>query len=57
VSTFTTGDQAYPSIAADSAGDFVVAWMSYGQDGSLFGIFAQRYSQIVPVQLVGFRVE
>jgi hypothetical protein len=44
VNTFTTGDQAYPSIAADSAGDFVVAWMSYGQDGSLFGIFAQRYS-------------
>ncbi len=28
----------------DAAGDFVIAWDSYGQDGSSYGIFAQRYS-------------
>ena len=27
----------------DSAGDFVVAWNSLGQDGSGLGVFAQRY--------------
>ena len=27
----------------DSSGDFVIAWDSYGQDGSGYGIYAQRY--------------
>ena len=31
-------------MAADADGDFVVAWQSFGQDGSIYGIFARRFS-------------
>ena len=34
----------YPSVAADADGDFVVAWQSYDQDGSSYGVFARRFS-------------
>ena len=34
---------ALPSVASDAAGNFVVVWQSYGQDGSGCGVFAQRY--------------
>jgi len=44
VNTYTTGHQAIPAVAADSAGNFVVTWWSTGQDGSSNGVFAQRYS-------------
>ncbi|MEL6769686.1 MAG: T9SS type A sorting domain-containing protein [Bacteroidota bacterium] len=44
VNTSTAGDQFGPSVAADTNGDFVVAWQSSGQDGDEFGIFAQRYA-------------
>ncbi len=44
VNTFTTGDQAHPAVAMDSAGDFLVAWQSYGEDGNQYGIYAQRYT-------------
>ena len=44
VNTFTTSHQANPSIALDADGDFVIAWRSYGQDGSNNGIYAQRYN-------------
>jgi hypothetical protein len=43
VNTYTTGIQHEPSVALDAAGNFVVLWESSGQDGSLSGIFAQRY--------------
>jgi hypothetical protein len=43
VNTFTTGNQFYPSVAADSSNGFVVSWSSLGQDGGGYGIFAQRY--------------
>ena len=46
VNTYTTGHQAYPAVAADAAGSFVVAWMSYGSDGtdtSSYSIQAQRF--------------
>ncbi|HEV3343661.1 MAG TPA: hypothetical protein VG125_25035, partial [Pirellulales bacterium] len=46
VNTYTTGNQANPSVAMDSAGDFVVAWQSYGEDGSAYGVYAQRYAAI-----------
>ena len=55
VNTYTTHNQRSPSIASDSAGQFVVAWESYLQEGG--GIFGQRYGVIVPVELLGFRVE
>ena len=57
VNTFTTGPQTRPDAAADTSGNFVTVWQSNGQDGSNFGIFGQRYSQIVPVELMHFRVE
>ena len=31
-----------PKVAMDLAGDFVVTWQSYGQDGSGYGIYARR---------------
>jgi hypothetical protein len=57
VNTYTTGAQIVPAVASDPAGHFVVVWSSFNQDGSSFGVFGQRYSMIVPVELLGFRVE
>ena len=44
VNTYTAGNQANPSVAMDSAGDFVITWQSYGQDGNDYGVYARRYS-------------
>src|SRR4051812_34151829 len=38
----TALNQSGPAVAADGAGDFVVAWQSDGQDGSGYGVYAQR---------------
>jgi hypothetical protein len=57
VNTYTTLAQNRAAVAADPAGNFVVTWDSYGQDGSLTGVFGQRFGQIVPVELIGIRVE
>ena len=57
VNTYTTSYQTDPFVAADSLGNFVVVWNSNLQDGSNLGVFGQRYSQIVPVELMHFRVE
>ncbi len=43
VNRTTASDQVYPSVAALADGGYVVSWMSYGQDGSGYGIYAQRY--------------
>src|SRR5512134_1671002 len=43
INTYTTDNQQYPVVAADSDGDFVVVWTSLGQDGSIHGNFGQRY--------------
>jgi hypothetical protein len=43
VNTTTGNDQISPSVAALSDGGYVVTWMSNGQDGSGYGIYAQRY--------------
>jgi hypothetical protein len=43
VNSHTTDTQWGASVAADAAGNFVVAWMSDEQDGSSWGIFGQRY--------------
>jgi hypothetical protein len=57
VNTYLAGDQMDPSVAADTAGDFVVVWTSSGQDGASYGVFGQRYSMIVPVELMDLAVE
>jgi hypothetical protein len=45
VNTTTANSQFAPAIAMDSEGDFVITWQSDLQDGSGFGIYAQRYGQ------------
>lgn len=42
VNSYTTSQQIYPRVARGAAGNFVVAWDSYTQDGSSFGVFAQQ---------------
>jgi hypothetical protein len=42
VNTFTISYQGHVAAAADGAGNFVVAWSGAAQDGSGFGVFAQR---------------
>lgn len=42
VNTYTTNNQAYPVVAMDNDGDFVITWQS-NQDGSYYGIYAQQY--------------
>jgi hypothetical protein len=44
VNVYTTGSQFWPTVATDPAGTFVVAWVSDGQDGDGYGIFARRFS-------------
>ncbi len=56
VNTTTSGDQMYPSVAMDAAGAFVVTWSSNGQDGSGWGVYAQRYSATGVAQGGEFRV-
>jgi hypothetical protein len=43
VNTHTTGNQLRASVAARAQGDFVVAWQSFGQDGSGSGIYGRRF--------------
>ena len=50
VNTYTTHSQRVPSIASDVNGNFVVVWDSKYQDGSVDGIFGQRFrNQVNPV--------
>src|SRR5262245_643637 len=59
VNSYTTaaqrprGDRA---VAADASGNFVVVWESDSQDGSLAGIFGQRYDSAGKAQGDEFRV-
>jgi len=57
VNTYTTGNQAAPTVTADGVGRFVVAWTSAGEDGSMEGVFAQRFGLIFPVELMDYGVE
>ncbi|MDO9237872.1 MAG: DUF4347 domain-containing protein, partial [Aquabacterium sp.] len=40
----TTSYQRYPSVAINATGDFVAAWQSYSQDGSVYGIYTRQFS-------------
>jgi hypothetical protein len=49
--TATLYTQDSPDVAANGAGEFVIVWRSYGQDGGMddygyldFGVFAQRFT-------------
>jgi hypothetical protein len=56
INTYTTGLQRSPEVAVDTAGNFVVVWASYNQDGSKDGVFAQRYDATGAPQGGEFRV-
>ena len=56
VNSYTTSGQRCPSVASDASGNFVVVWESYGQDGSGYGIFGQRYDSAGVAQGSEFRV-
>ncbi|QGY44304.1 T9SS type A sorting domain-containing protein [Maribellus comscasis] len=43
VNTVTAGFQGFPTIAVDSAGNFVIAWQDNAADGDGIGIQAQRF--------------
>jgi hypothetical protein len=43
VNTTTANVQSQPTVASDSNGNFVIAWRSLSQDGSNYGVYAQRY--------------
>lgn len=44
VNTFSSGEQDSPEVAALKDGGYVVSWSSFGQDGSDWGAYLQRYS-------------
>ena len=56
VNTTTTNNQRLSTVAMDAAGDFVVTWSSYLQDGSSYGVYAQRYDAAGVKQGGEFRV-
>jgi hypothetical protein len=47
VNTYTTGQQLIPQVGMDEVGNFVVAWASLYQDGSGWGVYAQRFGGIL----------
>jgi hypothetical protein len=51
VHAFTTGAQSVPAAAADSAGNFVVAWSSALQDGSGGAVVSRRFQGLAPAGL------
>jgi hypothetical protein len=56
VNTYTTDTQPYSSVSMDANGDFVIVWSSFGQDGSDYGVYAQRYNAAGVRQGTEFRV-
>src|SRR5205085_2357340 len=52
---YTTDSQVHPSVGMDAAGDFVVAWQSFGQDGTGYGVYARRYGAAGAAQGGEFR--
>lgn len=50
VNSYTTGYQSSPAVAMDGAGNFLIAWVSNGQDGDSSGIYAQRYDTLGQAQ-------
>ena len=45
VNTITTSNQYFPSVASLVNTDYVVVWMSYGQDGYGFGVFGNLFQK------------
>jgi phosphoheptose isomerase len=47
VNTYTTGTQGIQGVASTPSGVFAVVWGSNGQDGSDYGIYAQRFGDLI----------
>jgi len=43
INDYTTGDQGAPAVASDAAGNFVVLWTSWYQDGAFNSVQGRRY--------------
>ncbi|MBU1626830.1 hypothetical protein KKB18_05615 [bacterium] len=43
VNVYSNYKQTYPSVAMNGADNFVIAWASFGQDGSRDGIYARQF--------------
>ncbi|HEY9840545.1 MAG TPA: hypothetical protein V6D23_08835, partial [Candidatus Obscuribacterales bacterium] len=56
VNSSTINPQRFPGVAMDSAGNFVLVWASFDQDGSNYGIFGQRYNRTGTAQGPEFQV-
>ncbi|MDZ8082174.1 MAG: putative Ig domain-containing protein [Nostoc sp. DcaGUA01] len=54
--TYFSDEQINPTVAIDANGNFVIAWQSFGQDGSDYGIYAKRYNSAGVAQGSEFRV-
>jgi hypothetical protein len=46
VNSYTTNFQSLPSVAMDADGDAIVVWSSFGQDGSSYGVYGQRFNSV-----------
>jgi hypothetical protein len=44
INTYTLDKQVTPQVAMDDAGDFMVVWQSFGQDGNGYGVYERRYN-------------
>ncbi len=47
VNTYTTSDQFESAVASLGEEKFVVAWTSFSQDGDGYGVFAQRFGDLI----------
>ncbi|WP_170565742.1 calcium-binding protein [Ruegeria atlantica] len=56
INSTTYGTQTVSSVTALEDGGFVVTWLSFGQDGSGWGIYGQRYAANGIAQGAEFRV-
>ena len=56
VNSYTASGQSEPAVAAETNGDFVVVWESFGQDGASYGVFAQRFNASGAAQGIEFQV-
>ncbi|WP_340245344.1 hypothetical protein [Roseobacter sp. HKCCA2468] len=43
VNTYTSNHQIYPDVISLADGGWVVSWDSYTQDGSVYGVYMQRF--------------
>jgi hypothetical protein len=56
VNATTAGDQQYPAVALDGAGNSVITWTTAGQDGAGTAVYARRFGAAGAAQGAEFRV-